>query len=71
MDADAGRLSVTVKMRRRALALSQDELAELAGTSVRFVRSLEHDKTTVRLDKLEAVLEVLGLELQAQLRDTQ
>jgi HTH-type transcriptional regulator/antitoxin HipB len=54
--------------RRRALALSQEELAELAGVSVRFVGSLEHDKPSVRLDKLIAVLEVLGLDLDVHLR---
>jgi y4mF family transcriptional regulator len=49
--------------RRRELHLGQIELAELAGVSPTMVRALEHDKTTVQLDKVRAVLDVLGLEL--------
>ena len=54
--------------RRRSLGLRQDELADLADVSIRFIHSLEHDKPTVRLDKVVAVLEVLGLELDVRLR---
>jgi HTH-type transcriptional regulator / antitoxin HipB len=61
-------LAAAVRTRRRDLGLGQQDLAELSGTSVRFISSLEHAKTTVRLDKLLAVLDVLGLELRAELR---
>ena len=61
-------LAEQVRARRASLALVQEELAELSGTSVRFIRSLEQGKATVRLDKVQAVLEVLGLELTARLR---
>lgn len=57
-----------VRTRRRALGLGQVELAELADVSERFVRSLEQDKASVRLDKVAAVLAVLGLELRAEPR---
>lgn len=57
-----------VRERRRALSLSQDDLASLAGCSSRFVRALEAGKPTVRLDKLSAVLEVLGAEVEIRLR---
>ena len=62
------RLGDDVRRRRRALGLGQDELADLSGTSPRWIRSLEHGKSTVRLDKLAAVLDALGLELRAELR---
>jgi y4mF family transcriptional regulator len=52
-----------MRARRRELHLGQIELAELAGVSPTMVRALEHDKTTVQLDKVRAVLDVLGLEL--------
>lgn len=52
-----------VRERRKALGLRQAELAELAGCSPRFLHSLENGKTTLRLDKVLDVLEVLGLEL--------
>ncbi|USQ75671.1 type II toxin-antitoxin system Y4mF family antitoxin [Ornithinimicrobium cryptoxanthini] len=50
--------------RRRELGLRQVDLAELAGVSERFVRLLESGKPSVRLDKVEPVLEVLGLRLE-------
>jgi HTH-type transcriptional regulator/antitoxin HipB len=63
-------LARDIRQRRTTLKLGQQELADLSGTSVRFIRSLEHGKTTVRLDKVLAVLEVVGLELRARIRDT-
>lgn len=62
---DAGTLSRTVEERRKTLGLTQPDLARLAGCSERFVRELESGKPTVRFDKVLAVLEVLGLELNA------
>lgn len=62
-------LGEQVRRRRVALGLLQAEAAELAGVSERFVRAVEHDKPTVRLDKLRPLLDVLGLELRAQVRD--
>lgn len=61
-------LGGTVRERRRALDLGQEEVAELAGVSERFVREVERDKPTVRLDKLTALLAALGLELRAEIR---
>lgn len=61
-------LGEDVRERRRDLALLQVDVADMAGVSERFVRELEHDKATLRLDKTRAVLEVLGLELRAELR---
>jgi len=59
-----------VRQRRKELGLTQVEAADLAGVSERFVRLVEAGKVSVRLDKLEALLEVLGLELRASLRRT-
>lgn len=57
------------RQRRRTLRLTQAELAELAGVSERFVRLVESGKTTVRVDKLQSLLEVLGLRLRVELRN--
>lgn len=57
-------LADTVRARRRQLRLRQDELADLAGVSERFVYALEHGKTSVQLDKTVAVLAALGLHLE-------
>ena len=64
----ATRLAHDVRSRRVALKLGQQELAELSGTSIRFVRSLEHGNTTVQMDKVLAVLEALGLDLRVDVR---
>jgi y4mF family transcriptional regulator len=52
-----------IRHRRLELGLHQDELAALAGVSVRFVHTLEQGKPTLRLDKVLAVLGQLGLDL--------
>ncbi len=64
----AAAIAGQVRARRKALRLTQADLADLAGCSERFVRSLEAGKATVRVDKLLDVLTPLGLELTAQLR---
>lgn len=63
---DPESLVEVVRARRRQLGLRQDELADLADVSERFVYALEHGKTTVQLDKVLAVLAALGLHLDVQ-----
>lgn len=68
--ADQERLSDTMALadglrrRRKSLGLTQKQLAELAGVSVRFVHDLERGKPTVRLAQLLEVLDALGLRLR-------
>jgi y4mF family transcriptional regulator len=57
-------LAALVRGRRRELRLSQADVAELAGVSPRFVYALEQGKGSVRLDKVLAVLAVLGRGLE-------
>jgi len=66
---DAG-VGAVVRARRRDLGLTQEAIAELAGCSGRFVRAVEAGKGTVRLDRLTAVLEALGLTLRVGHRKT-
>lgn len=63
-------IATQVRARRRALALTQQDLADLAGVSERFVRFVEQGKPSVRLDTLSAVLGALGLELDVVARGT-
>lgn len=56
-------VAAEVRARRRALGLTQQDLAELAGVSERFIRFVEQAKPSIQLDTLEAVLTALGLEL--------
>jgi HTH-type transcriptional regulator/antitoxin HipB len=66
MTETGGRLAAEVRARRAQLRLRQEEVADLAGVSERFVYALENGKHTVQLDKVLAVLNALGLHLEIQ-----
>ncbi len=55
-----------VKQRRKFLRLTQKEMAEKAGVGLRFVRELERGKETLRMDKVNQVLDLFGYELGPQ-----
>ncbi|MDP4187660.1 MAG: helix-turn-helix transcriptional regulator [Bacteroidota bacterium] len=56
-------LSEFVKQRRGNAKLTQPELAQKAGVGLRFVRDLEQGKPTLRMDKVNQVLQLFGHEL--------
>jgi y4mF family transcriptional regulator len=56
-------LSKFVKERRKKLGLNQAQLADRAGVGLRFVRELEQGKTTLRMDKVNQLLDLFGHEL--------
>lgn len=62
-------LADRIRARRQELALSQQDLADLAHCSPRFVGAVETGKPSVRLDKLVDLLKALGLELRVARRD--
>ena len=62
--SERGELAAVVLGRREQLGLRQEELADLAGCSARFVHELENGKETVQLSKVVSVLGALGLRLQ-------
>ncbi|MCX2492520.1 helix-turn-helix transcriptional regulator [Pedobacter sp. PF22-3] len=49
-----------VKAKRKELGLTQQDLALNAGVGLNFVRDLEQDKKTLRLDKVNEVLALFG-----------
>ena len=53
-------IAAFVRGRRKANGMSLRQLAELAGVGLRFLMELEHGKPTLRLDRVNAVLAVLG-----------
>ncbi len=61
----SNRISATVKERRKALGITQQELAQKAGVGLRFIRELEQGKSTVQVAKVNQVLFMFGLELGA------
>lgn len=57
-------INIVVKNLRKKLGLTQIDFAKRAGVGLRFLRELERGKTTVRLDKLNQVLDFLGVHLE-------
>lgn len=49
---------------RKKTGLTQEEFSKRAGVGLRFLRELEQGKPSVRLDKVNQVLEFLGHHLE-------
>ena len=58
-------LSFTVKMLRKQYNLTQEELSLKSGVGLRFVRDLEQGKETLRLDKVNQLLDFFNYEMVA------
>ncbi|MBW2071424.1 MAG: helix-turn-helix transcriptional regulator [Deltaproteobacteria bacterium] len=49
-----------IRRQRKLHGLSQAELARRAGVGLRFIRELERGKPTLRMDKVNQVLQLFG-----------
>ncbi len=58
-------LSTTTKMLRKQYNLTQEELSLKSGVGLRFVRDLEQGKETLRLDKVNQLLDFFNYEMVA------
>ncbi len=56
-------LSDTVKNLRKKYNITQEELSLKSGVGLRFVRDLEQGKESLRLDKVNQVLEYFNYEM--------
>ena len=64
--SDPGKpLGAVAREARVQLNLTQSDVAELAEVSERFMRDFEKGKSSVRLDKAQTVMAVLGLDIVA------
>lgn len=63
MASEESNLSSFVKFNRRQLNITQEELAEKAGVGLRFIRDLEQGKESLRMDKVNQVLQLFGYSL--------
>lgn len=52
-----------VRQHRKQYKMTQRELAERAGVGLRFIRELEASKPTLRMDKVNIVLDLFGRRL--------
>lgn len=60
---EPNRISIVVKSLRKSYNLTQEELAYKSGVGLRFIRELEQGKQTVRLDKVNQVLNLFNKEI--------
>lgn len=58
-------LSITVKRLRSEYGLTQEELALKSGVGLNFVRNLEQGKPTLRMDKVNQLLDLFNYTLTA------
>jgi y4mF family transcriptional regulator len=56
-------LAWIVRQKRKALRLTQVQLAIRTHVGLRFIRDLEQGKSSLRMDKVNKVLEYFGMEL--------
>lgn len=61
-------LGAFLRSRRKKLGYTQEKLARLCGTGVRFISDLENGKETVQLGKALMVASSLGIDLSARER---
>jgi predicted transcriptional regulator len=63
-------LSEVMKMRREALNISKQDLAEMAEVSLATVKDIERGKGNPSLSTVKKILEVLGMVIDYKLRNT-
>ena len=61
-------LSTTIKMLRKQYNMTQEELSVKSGVGLRFVRDLEQGKETLRLDKVNQLLDFFNYEMVATIK---
>jgi y4mF family transcriptional regulator len=64
-------LSAFIKAKRKLVHITQTELANKAGVGLRFVRDMEQGKASLRMDKVNAVLQLFGAELGPVQKDNE
>lgn len=62
-------LSNTVKELRKEYGLTQEDLALKSGVGLCFIRNLEQGKATLRMDKVNQLLDLFNYELKAMPKD--
>lgn len=63
-------LSATIKSLRKQYGLTQEDLSLKSGVGLRFVRELEQGKTTLRLDKVNQLLDLFNYEMTPTIKNS-
>lgn len=58
-----------IKLRRKTLAISQRDLAEMAGVGLATIKDIERGKGNPSLSTISRILDVLGMEVLFRVRD--
>lgn len=58
-------LSKVIKQKRKETQITQVELSAKSGIGLRLVREIEQGKTSMRVDKVNQLLNLFGMELIA------
>jgi y4mF family transcriptional regulator len=61
-------LGTIIQKRRTSLALKQEDLAEIAGVTIKTIYSIENNKGNPTFQVLQKILSVLGLEFDIQIK---
>jgi y4mF family transcriptional regulator len=56
-------LSRTIKAKRKENGLTQEDLSLKSGLGLRLIREIEQGKTSMRMDKVNQLLTLFGMEL--------
>ena len=62
-------IGTSIKSRRKALRISQSQLAELAGISVNTLYKIERGQANPTLEILTKISDTLGMEVCLRIRD--
>ena len=63
-------LAEVIKSRRKALDISQQDLAEMAGIGLATIKNIERGKGNPSIGTVSKIMEVLGMEIEYKVRQT-
>ena len=63
-------IAQVIKRRRKTLAISQQDLAEIAGIGLATLKDIERGKGNPSLATVSKIMEVLGMEIVFKVRQT-
>lgn len=63
-------LAETIKNRRKTLAISQQDLAEMAGIGLATIKDIERGKGNPSMGTVSKIMKVLGMEIVYKVRQT-
>ena len=63
-------LAEVIKSRRKALDISQQDLAEMAGIGLATIKDIERGKGNPSIGTVSKIMDVLGMEIEYKVRQT-